>query len=156
MKTIEFAVNKELRAVRNYGVFVIVAFFVLNTTTLATLNWFEHNDLRHELITLSEKLPLRDDPQTEHSFTLPDDVISLQVSTIEHVGFYETQIVGKDYLAYAHPDKNYILMKSEDTIQSETKNFTLALLALFAGEVIIILGWWFFIRARVRQLFDIK
>ncbi|MFA5997688.1 MAG: hypothetical protein WC791_04375 [Candidatus Paceibacterota bacterium] len=156
METKEFEVNRELKVIRNYGFFVLAAFLILNTTTLATLTWFETNDLRHELASLSEKLPSRSATTTEQAFALPEDIISLHATNREHEGFYKTRIIDREYLAYANPDKNYILLKSEDAIRSEGKNFALALFALFAGEIIIILGWWFFIRARVRQLFEIK
>lgn len=155
METKELEVNRELRAIRNYGILVLVAFFILNTTTLFALSWFETNDLRHELISLSDKLPSRGDKQVEQTFNLPEDIISLQSSAMEHTGFYETKIVGKDYIAYANPDKKYILMKSRDGIQGERNNFALALFALYIGEIVIMLGWWFFIRARVRTLFNI-
>lgn len=155
MESKELEINRELRTIRNYGIFVVIAFFVLNVFTLGTLNWFETNDLHNELATLSEKLPDQSATTTDQSFVLPEDILSLQATGREHTGFYRTDIVGKQYLAYANPHKNYILMKSEDPLRQEDKNFALALFALFAGDVIIILGWWFFIRTRVRQLFDI-
>ena len=46
-------------------------------------------------------------------------------------------------------------MKSEKAIQEKTKDFALTLLALYIGEVILLLGWWFFVRAKIREIFDI-
>jgi hypothetical protein len=156
METKELEVNRELRAVRNYGIMVLLAFLALNATTLLSLSWFEGNDLRHELASISEQLPARSDTNAEQTINLPEDILSFHTSSREHTGFYNTEIVGKDYLAYANPDKSYILMKSRDSVNHEIQNFAYALLALFVGEVIVIIGWWSFIHNRVRQLFEIK
>jgi hypothetical protein len=156
MKTKEQEVDREMRYIRNYGILVLAAFFVLNISALFTLNWFEVNDLQHELVTLSEKLPEQGSIQTDESILLPEDIFSFRSLSKEHTGFYKTNIIDKEYLAYANPEKDYILMKSEESINTERQNFAIALSALFGGEVLLILGWWFFIRTRVRQLFDIQ
>lgn len=155
MESSELALYRGLGAVRNYGILVLVGLFVLSGIALATLNWIETNELQSELIMLSQNLPAPDSTKVEQTINLPDDVIALHVTTAERTGFYETTIVNKDFLAYAAPDKHYVLMKSEATIEREIKNFALALLALYIGNVVLLLGWWFFIRTKVRELFEV-
>lgn len=154
MESSELALYRGLGAVRNYGILVLVALFVLNALTLGAFNWFETNDLRNELATYSEKLPDPGISKAEQTITLPEDILSFHVKTMDHTGFYETRIMDNEYLAYANPNKNYILMKSESVVKHEIQNFALALLALYLGQVVILLGWWFFIRAKVRELFE--
>lgn len=157
MESSELALYRGLGAVRNYGILVLVALFMLNGVTLGALNWFETNDLRSELVTLSDKLPVPTPgaPKAEQTIALPADILSFHVTNMERTGFYETRISEEDYLAYANPTNNYILMKSEESIKHEVQNFALALLALYAGEVVILLGWWLFVRTKVRELFEI-
>lgn len=157
MESSELALYRGLGAVRNYGILVLIALFVLNGVTLGALNWFETNDLRSELATLSEKLPVPTPgvAKQEQTITLPADILSFHVTNMERTGFYETSISEEEYLAYANPANNYILMKSEESIKHEVQNFALALLALYAGEVVILLGWWLFMRSKVRELFEI-
>lgn len=155
MESSELALYRGLGAVRNYGTLVLVALFALNAITLGALNWFETNELRSELATLSEKLPPPSAPKTEQTIALPDDILSFHVTKMERTGFYETKIAEKEYLAYANSDNNYVLMKSEESIKHEVQNFALALILLYVGEVVLLLGWWFFVRAKVRELFEI-
>lgn len=155
MESSELALYRGLGAVRNYGILVLVALFALNGITLAALNWFETNDLRSELVTLSDTLPAPGAPKTEQTISLPEDILSFHSTTMEKTGFYETSINKEEYLAYANPNNNYILMKSEESIKHEVQNFALALLALYLGEVVILLGWWLFVRTKVRELFEI-
>lgn len=154
MESSELALYRGLGAVRNYGILVLIALFALNAVTLGVLNWFETNDLRNELFGYSEKLP---DPSTVikgQTINLPEDILSFPASQMERTGFYETHIVDKEYLVYANPDKKYVLMKSEESIKHEVQNFALALFALYLGELVILLGWWFFIRTKVREMFE--
>lgn len=157
MESSELALYRGLGAVRNYGILVLVALLALNGVTLGVLNWFETNDIRNELVTLSEKLPVpvTGAQKTEQTISLPDDILSFHVTKMERTGFYETKISDKEYLAYANPNNNYILVKSEGLIKHEVQNFALALLALYLGEVVILLGWWLFVRTKVRELFEI-
>lgn len=155
MESSELALYGGLGEVRNYGILILVALFVLSGVALGGINWIETNELQNELATLSQNLPAPEVAAGEQTIHLPDDVIALHVTTAERTGFYETTILDKDFLAYASPDKNYVLMKSEASIEHEVRNFALALLALYVGQVILLLGWWFFIRSKVRQLFEV-
>lgn len=155
MESSELALYRGLGEVRNYGILVLVGLFVLSGTALAALNWIETNELQNELATLSQNLPAPSPTSTEQTITLPDDVIALHTTTAEHTGFYETKILNKDFLAYATPDNHYVLLKSEAPISHEIQNFALTLLALYVGQVVVLLGWWFFIRSRVRELFEV-
>ncbi|MBI5798575.1 MAG: hypothetical protein HZB10_01420 [Candidatus Yonathbacteria bacterium] len=157
MESSELALYRGLGAVRNYGILVLLVLLVLNGVTLGALNWFETSDLRSELSALSEKIPAQTAgaTRTEQTLNLPEDILSFHVANMERTGFYETRINEEEYLAYANPENNYILMKSEASIQHEVQNFALTLIALYAGEVVILLGWWLFVRAKVRELFEI-
>lgn len=154
MESSELALYRGLGAVRNYGVMVLFGLLALNGISLSALNWFETNELQSELSTLAQTLPSTETTKVEQTINLPDDVIALHTTTAERTGFYETSILGKDFLAYAAPDKHYILMKSEASISHEIRNFAVALFALYIGEVILLLGWWFFMRSKVRELFE--
>lgn len=142
-------------AVQNYGILVLVALFALNAAALGAINWFEINNIRHELATLSEKLPDPNTSKSEQIVVLPEDIFSFYTATIDRTGFYETRVSGKDFLAYTNPSKNYILMKSEESIRHEVSNFALTLGALYVAEVVLLLGWWYFLRTKVRELFEI-
>lgn len=155
MESSELALYRGLGAVRNYGIVVLVALLALNGITLGALNWLETNDLRSELATLSAKLPTPSAQKMEQTVNLPEDILSFHVTNMERTGFYETRIIDKEYLAYANPSNNYILMKSEDAIRHEVLNFAVALLALYTGEVVLLLGWWLFVRTKVRELFEV-
>lgn len=154
MESSELALYRGLGAVRNYGIVVLIALFALNAVVLGALNWIETNDIKSELVILSESLPAPSTEKTEQMINLPENVIALRATTKEHTGFYETRILGKDYLAYASPKKEFIIMKSEKDSEREVQKFALALLALYVGEIIILLGWWFFLRSKVRELFE--
>lgn len=160
MESSELALYRGLGAVRNYGIMVLIALGVLNGVALGALNWLETNDLRTELVTLSQTLPATStatstSSKTERAVTLPEEILSFHVTNMERTGFYETRIVDKEYLAYANPDNKYILMKSEDAIRHEVLNFAMALLAVYAGEIVLLLGWWLFVRTKVRELFEV-
>lgn len=155
MESSELALYRALGAVRNYGIMVLVALFALNAAALGTLNWIETNQLRNELVSLSENLPSSGSTDPEQTLNLPEDVLSFRVPSMERTGFYETTIVGKEYLVYANPEKKYILMKSVASLKHEVGNFAIALLTLYIGEAVILIGWWLFVRAKVRELFEI-
>ncbi|MBI5401081.1 MAG: hypothetical protein HZB12_03125 [Candidatus Yonathbacteria bacterium] len=154
MESSELALYRGLGAVRNYGAIVLIALFALNAGALGMLNWVETNDLKSELMTLSQKLPNPTADKTEQTLSLPEDIIAIRFNTKDRTGFYETRLE-KEYLAYANPDKQYTLLKAEDSLRHEIQNFALVLSALYVGEVAILLGWWFFIRSKVRELFEI-
>lgn len=155
MESSEVTMYRGLRDVRNYGVAVLFALLVLNGVTLWALHWVETNDIRNELIGFAETLPVPDPTKPEQTFSLPEDILTFRTTATDRVGFYETKIGGQDYLAYADTNKHYVLMKSEMPIQAETRSFAIALIALYFGELVLLLGWWFFIRTKVREIFEI-
>lgn len=154
MESSELALYRGLGIVRNYGVVVLIILFALNAGVLGMLNWIETSELQNELVRYSNNLPNPDVTKGEQVLNLPEDIIALRLPTKDRVGFYETKLTDKEYLAYANPEKQYTLMKAEDSIRHEVQNFALALLALYAGEVVVLLGWWFFLRSKVRELFE--
>lgn len=154
MESSELALYRGLGAVRNYGVMVLIALFALNAGALGVFNWIEQNEIQNELVTYSQKLPDSGSIKGEGTLSIPEDIIALRLPAKEHVGFYETRLSDKEYLAYANPDKQYTLMKAEDSMKNEVQKFALALLALYIGELVVLFGWWFFIRSKVRELFE--
>ena len=154
MESSEIAIYRGLGEVRNYGIAVLLGLFVLNGATLGALNWIELSELRSELVKYAETLPAPDVNNPEQTINLPEEIIALRVQTNDRVGFYETSIGGQDYLAYADANKHYVLMKSEGNIKEETLSFAIALGALYFGEVILLLGWWFFVRAKIREIYE--
>jgi len=154
MESSEIAIYRGLGEVRNYGIAVLLGLFVLNGATLGALNWIEISELRNELVKYAETIPAPDVNNPEQTINLPEEIIALRVQTNDRVGFYETSIGGQDYLAYADANKHYVLMKSEGNIKEETLSFAIALGALYIGEVILLLGWWFFVRAKIREIYE--
>ncbi|MBI3634087.1 MAG: hypothetical protein HY228_00530 [Candidatus Yonathbacteria bacterium] len=154
MGTNETILNHEMKGIQNYGIIVLVVLFALHLLVLGTLSYLEMSELRNELFTASESLP----PKTtgaSQSFNLPEDIIAIRTDKLERVGFYEIK-TDKDYIAYANPKNNYILTISENSAEREIRDITIALTALYFGEVIILVGWWFFVKSKVRELFEIK
>lgn len=157
MESKEITMSRGLREVRNYGIAVLGALLVLNGVVLGALRWVEINDIRNELVTYMETIPSPDLTTPGQTIRLPEDILSFQVKSPGRVGFYETSLgEGKDrqdYLAYADPDKHYVLMKSERAIEREIKGFALTLVALYAGELILFIGWWFLVRSKMHEIF---
>ena len=155
----ESAISHGIKEVRRYGIIVLGALFLLNVVTLGALHWIESDQLHRELVKYMETIPAPDSAITEQTILLPEDVLSFQLKSSDRTGFYETSLgIGKDkqdYLAYADPEKKYVLMKSEAHIQEETRGFAITLLALYIGEIILLLGWWIFIRSKIHEIFDI-
>src|SRR3989344_7887921 len=160
MNTKETAISHGLKDVRRYGIIVLVALFLLNVIVLGALHWIESNQLRNELVGYMEMITHPDQASSEQTIRLPEDILSFQLHDSGRIGFYKTSLgKGKerqDYLAYADADKHYVLMKSEKAIQEKTKDFALTLLALYIGEVILLLGWWFFIHTKIHEIFGIE
>ncbi|MCK9344532.1 MAG: hypothetical protein M0P64_00210 [Candidatus Pacebacteria bacterium] len=154
MGTQEEVINRGLGEVRRYGVVVLLALLLLNGVVLWALHWVESNDLRTELSNYAATLPVPDITKPEQTINLPEDIIALRTQGETRVGFYETSIGDQDFLVYSDPNKHYVLMKSESGIQRETRSFAFALAGLYLGELVFLLGWWFFIRTKVREMFE--
>lgn len=159
MNVKESAISHGVKDVRTYGIVVLVVLLFLNFIALGALHWVESNQLRNELVRYMETIPAPDSVTLGQTISLPEDILSFQLKSSDRVGFYETSLgTGKDkqdYLAYADQYKHYVLMKSEETIQEETRGFAITLLALYVGEIIILLGWWYFVRSKIHEIFDI-
>ena len=158
MESSEVAMYRGLGEVRNYGIAILLALLILNGVVLGVMNWIENNGLRNELVTYMETIPTPNAATPGQTINLPEEILSFQMKTSNRTGFYETSIGEgrdrQDYLAYADPNKHYILMKSERSIRDEIRSFALALGALYVGELVLLLGWWFFIRSKVREIFE--
>lgn len=155
MESNEIKMNQKLGEVRNYIIVLLIMFFILNMLTLGALHWIETNNLRSELAGYAETLPIPDINKPDQTINLPEDIIALRTKANDRFGFYETSIGGQDWLVYADPNKHYVLMKSEIDIQKETRSFAIALSILYLGEVLLLLGFWFFIRNKAREVFDL-
>lgn len=155
----ESEISHGIKEVHRYGVVVLGTLFLLNVVALGALHWVESNQLRNELVRYMETIPAPDSVTLGQTISLPEDILSFQLKSSDRTGFYETSLgTGQDrqdYLVYADPYKHYVLMKSEETIQEETKGFAITLLALYVGEIIILLGWWYFVRSKIHEIFDI-
>lgn len=144
-----------LKHIRRYGIILIVALAALHSVAFLAVQWIERNEIRQELAQWSQTLPKPDATKPEKELHLPEDILALHVDKLERTGFYETR-TDKRYLAYANPENDYILAKSEESIEHEVTNFAIMLGVLFAGEIVLLLGWWMFVRSKVRELFEIE
>lgn len=155
----ESVISHGVQDVKKYGLVVLATLFLLNVVALGSLHWIESNQLRTELVSYMETIPTPDSVTPGETIRLPDDILSFQLKSSDRIGFYETSLgTGsdkQDYLAYADTQKQYVLMKSEAHIQKETKGFAIALLSLYIGEIILLLGWWHFLSAKIHEIFDI-
>lgn len=154
MKIEKTILSPEMQSVRNYGIAALITLLALHILILGSLRHIEMKELRNELSVASESLSTATS-SAKRVIRLPEDIIAIHTKTLERTGFYEIK-TDKDYLAYANPKNNYILTKAENSVQHEMINVAIALTALYLGEVIILVGWWFFIKEKVRALFEIK
>jgi len=145
-----------IQRVRQYGVFLALAFVVLHVLALFSVQWVERNEIRQELVQWSQTLPKQvvDPTQTEAPLHLPEDILALHVDKLERTGFYETHTY-KKYLVYANPANDYVLAKSAESINHEVTHFATILGMLLVGDLILLLGWWRFTRSKVRELFEV-
>ena len=143
-----------LETVQKYGTILVVALAVLHVFAFLAVEWIERNEIRQELARWSQTLPQPDGAQPEKELHLPEDILALHVDKLERTGFYETH-TDKRYLAYANPNNDYILAKSEESIEHEVNSFAIMLGALFLGELVLLLGWWRFTQSKVRELFEV-
>jgi len=146
--------DESLVSVQKYGIMLIVALVVLYGFALFAVQWIEQNEIRNELARWSQTLPKQDQTQPEKALHLPEDIIALHVGKLERTGFYQTR-TDKNYLSYANPDNDYILQKSEESIEHEVANFAIMLSILFVGNIILLFGWWRFTQSKVRELFEV-
>ncbi len=155
METNGTILSREMKNVQHYGIAVLVAIFALHILVLGAFRYFEMNELKNELFAASKSLPAKTSLGTKQVINLPDDIIALHTDTLERTGFYEIK-TDKDYIAYANPENNYILTKSEDSMHHEVRDVAITLIALYFGEVVILVGWWFSVKSKVRELFEVK
>lgn len=141
--------------VRQYGIVLVCALAVLYGVAFLAVQWIERNEIRHELAQWSQTLPKPDLTQPERELHLPEDILALHTDKLERTGFYETR-TDKKYLVYANPENDYILAKSEEGIDHEIVNFAIMLGVLFAGNIVLLLGWWRFAQSKVRELFEVE
>lgn len=153
MNHTELTLDEELRGVRRYGFVLIGTLLVLHIVVWGALSFLEVNDLRSELTKWSLTLHKPNSSGQEEKLYLPEGIIAFHVNSLDRTGFYTTK-TDRNYLAFANPENNYILIKSKQEVERETQNFAITLGALFAGEMILLLGWWRFVRMRVRELFE--
>lgn len=144
-----------IKNVQRYGIMLVVALAVLHGIAFLAVQWIEQNEIRQELVQWSQTLPKPDTTQPGKELHLPEDILALHVDKLEQTGFYEKR-TDKQFLFYANPDNNYILAKSEESIEHEVANFAIMLGVLFTGELVLLLGWWMFVRSKVRELFEIE
>ena len=140
--------------VRQYGVFLALAFAVLHILAFLSIQWIERNEIRQELVQWSQTLPKVDPAEPAKELHLPEDILALHVDKLERTGFYEMK-TDKEYLAYANPNNNYILAKSEESAKHEGLHFATILGMLFVGDLLLLLGWWRFTRSKVQELFEV-
>lgn len=143
-----------LASVQKYGTMLIVALAALHGAAFLAVRWIEKNEIRHDLAQWSQTLKKTDSTGPSKELHLPEDIIALHVTNLDQTGFYETY-TNKGYLFYANPENNYILAKSEESIEREINNFAIMLGGLFLGELVLLLGWWRFVQSRVRELFEV-
>lgn len=154
MQKIKETTYPGLKSIRVYGMILVLLLGVLHLSAYFSIRWVETNEIRNELVQWSQTLPTTNAAQPTADVHLPQDIFALHVKTLDRTGFYETR-TDEGYLVYANPENNYILAKSKESINRELTNFAITLGSLFAGELVLLFGWWMFAKAKVRELFEV-
>lgn len=144
-----------LKSVRLYGMMLVGTLIALHVIAFFVVSLIEKNEIHRELVQWSQTISKANPAQPISEFHLPEEIIALRVNKLERAGFYETH-TDRGYLAYANPENNYILAKSEETVDREIANIAAVLVVLLVGEIVLIVGWWMFAKAKVRELFEVE
>lgn len=145
----------QFRIVRTYGEILLVSLLLLHVAAFVTYHWLERNDIKAELVAVARALP--ESGFGQHSGEIvqyPDGiVIARRVGTESRQGFSEEIIAGTDHLVYTVPGTDLIVAKSEHELTAETMRFGALLAVLFVSEVLILIGWWSFMKEKINELF---
>lgn len=145
------------RSVRTYGEILILALLILHVFAFLAYRWVERSEIESELIAVARTLPESGFGQhTSQIAQYPGGiVVARRTDTGFKHGFSEEFIAGSEHIVYAVPGTDLLVAKSEDVLSGELMRFGAILAILFAGELVILLGWWSFIKEKIGEMFSV-
>lgn len=166
LDTLKKPATADLKPLRKYFALILLTLFLVDASIWFAFRVTAENAFRHDLQSVSDEieqgslLPFAGDengtePQ-ESSFDLPDGFVAVRGdSASEETGeFQETQLFGKTYVTYASP-AHLLVAKSDEDVDREWADLGLVLLVVFLAQVIVVYGWWRYLRSRIELIFTV-
>lgn len=145
----------QFRSIRTYGEILLVSLLLVHGAVFLAYRWLERNDVRAELVSVAEALPSSGFNRHSDIVQYPDGIIVARRSDAQtEPGFSEEYIAGSEHIVYTVPGTDVIVAKSEDGLSAETTRFGALLAILFVAEVLILFGWWSFLKEKLSELFS--
>jgi len=145
------------RSVRTYGEILMFALLILHVFAFLGYRWVERGEIESELIAVARTLP--ESGFGQHASQIAQYpggiVVARRSDSGFQSGFSEEFIAGSERIVYSVPGTDLLVAKSEDELSGELYRFGAILAILFAGEVIILLGWWSFIKEKIGEMFSV-
>jgi len=147
----------QYRSVRTYGEILLLSLLILHGMAFIAFRWVERNEMKSELAAFADTLPQSGFGQ--HSADIiryPDGIIVARRGDSDNrAGFSEEVVAGNEYFVYALPGSDIIVAKSEHDLDREVERVGTILAVLFAAEVMILFGWWSFMKEKIREMFSV-
>ena len=148
-----------IKRIQTYGVWILLVMLITYGSVFFGFKWLELNELQQDLTNLSRSILEEKNikPFEETILPYPDDVIVIKKQTSDTKnGFYEINISNKDYLVYTESESDVIVAKPEQSINDELNKFLVLLMFLYFGQIVILLGWWFYFKGEIQKLFKVQ
>jgi len=147
--------KRNIKALRSYGEILLVVLFVMHLMAFAAFRLVERDAIRIELQEYARQFPTEGfGDHADKISRFPDGIIVLRSdNNHEDGGFYETHIGHNELYVYEVPYSNLIVAKSEDSLEYQLLNVGFIIGILYIVEVFVLLGWWFFLQEKIKQLF---
>lgn len=151
-------ITSQFKKMRTYGIAIFVVLLLFHLAALSAVYWLERQEVRSDLEDASRDAATRDiDSDELQSLSERDGIIRLRRDNDEKgEGFSEREIGGRDYYIYESPDQPFITARYEGDIQQEIVKIAAVLAALYIGECLALLSWWFYLRDEINQIFTVK
>lgn len=139
---------------------LFIVLLVMHAIAFFAFRWFETRELHSELSDIARSVSQSPDrfvaQQNGVISRYPNGVIILQKNSRDaQNGFHEMNISGRDYLVYTDNDSNILVAKPESDIHEELLKVLSVLIVLYFGEVVVLLGWWFYLKDQIKELFNV-
>ncbi len=142
-----------------YTIGLVLTLLVFHVFALGALYLYERNAAHDDLMRAANRLVDRDDREDDDSGIfpgLPANTIVLERPSDAHdEEYYEQRIGGREYHVYAPRDSQYVIAQSTYNVHREIAIFGTILAMLYFAEVLLIGGWWFFLRNEVKETFTV-
>lgn len=148
------------KRIRTYGEMLFLVLFMMHAIAFFAFRWFETRESRLELSDIARSVSQSPDRfAAQHDGVVlryPNGVIILQKNSRDtQNGFHEMKISGREYLVYTDNDSNILVAKPESDTHEELLKVLLVLAVLYFGEIVVLLGWWFYLKDQIKELFNV-